>query len=219
MITTVSENIIKPYKLNSLAALFSSIMFIAFVSYAPNSNADEKKEGKSIGHYIVYNDGTVYDKKTSLTWMTCSLGQTYTRNTCIGESKRFSWQDAMDTAKKTTHAGKSDWRLPSVDELHSLVYCSSGKQSRGRVNVNRSNVIGLVSGPDYPHGACKGDFQRPTIFSDVFPNTPSRFYWSSSPFIHPLFSSSAWGVHFNSGYDYSNSHRHRFRVRLVRSEQ
>ncbi len=57
----------------------------------------------------------------------------------------------------------------------------------------------------------------PAINANVFDNTPSAFYWSSSPYAGNNIS--AWGVNFNYGSDsHSNKDYSRY-VRLVRGGQ
>ncbi|HCJ7271315.1 TPA: DUF1566 domain-containing protein [Vibrio cholerae] len=153
-------------------------------------------------------DGTVFDKQTQLVWMRCSLGQSWDGKTCNGEAKEYIWHDAT----KLTHnfAGSTAWRLPTIDELDSLVYCSKGRKPSARPNgkyVRDTN------------GKCLGDnYQRPTINITAFPNTPDSWYWSSSPYAYK-YSSYAWDVYFYHGYaDYDGANG-RHHVRLVRAGQ
>lgn len=72
--------------------------------------------------YFMRTDGTAFDKQTSLTWMRCAMGQKWNGHTCQDSRALFlSWQSALQTAERTTFAGKSDWRLPNEKELLSLV--------------------------------------------------------------------------------------------------
>ncbi|BBP44528.1 hypothetical protein THMIRHAT_22740 [Thiosulfativibrio zosterae] len=139
--------------------------------------------------YIDNQDGTITDTKTNLTWMRCSLGQTWTGSSCSGEAKSFDeWKTAINWGKNTTYAGKSDWRLPTVEELHSLVYCSSGQQREFRMADDGRNRFAHQDG-EWLDGRCEGNFQAPTIFSTAFPNTPnvggliSVFYLTVSSFL------------------------------------
>ena len=60
-------------------------------------------------------DGTAYDRKTELTWQLCSLGQRWEQGTgCVGVIRQVTWQDAMS-------AGTDGWRVPSRDELATLI--------------------------------------------------------------------------------------------------
>jgi hypothetical protein len=90
--------------------------------------------------------------------------------------------------------GKNDWRMPTVDELMTLVYCSDGKYET--------------------NGSCTNyKSEQRTINSTYFPNTMSRWYWSSSPHTNI---EDAWVVGFdNGGSDYGGKYNGIF-VRLVR---
>ncbi|ENM3889807.1 DUF1566 domain-containing protein [Vibrio cholerae] len=152
-------------------------------------------------------DGTVFDKQTQLVWMRCSLGQSWDGKTCNGEAKKDTWHDAT----KLTHnfAGSTAWRLATVEELDSLVYCSKGRKPSARPNgeyVRDTN------------GKCLGDnYQRPTINITAFPNTPDYSYWSSSPDAYD--SGYAWFVNFGDGRVDGNDKHGNGRVRLVRAGQ
>ena len=81
--------------------------------------------------YIDNDNGTVTDRATKLTWMRCSIGQTYNKETasCDGMPSVFFWQDALQTAENMRSsdaheyyqfAGVSNWRLPNIKELNSI---------------------------------------------------------------------------------------------------
>ena len=142
-------------------------------------------------------NGTVKDLETNLEWMRCSLGQNLTSPTCEGEAKKYSWNDALNTGKNFKFAGHSDWRVPTIDQLQTLVYCSSGQPKTWNDAGN----------------ACVGDYEKPTILSQVFPNTPN-YFWSSSPYANG--SSNAWFVYLNDGNSFSYDKSNYDNVRLVR---
>lgn len=162
------------------------------------------------------SSSTFYDPKTKLTWMRCSLGQIWNGQTCTGEAKRYRWQPAMNKAKQMTVADSSAWRLPTHFELHSIVHCSKGRTG---IELNAEGITARINNVRQ-NGKCLGEnYQRPTVNQEIFPNHRSTFYWSSSPSF-ANFSNGAWGVCFNSGYDFSGfSHNHSHLVRLVRSGQ
>jgi hypothetical protein len=59
--------------------------------------------------------GEVYDKKADLTWQRCSVGQRWKDGTgCVGVIKQMTWDEAVAQAA-------SGWRLPSKDELTTLI--------------------------------------------------------------------------------------------------
>ena len=70
--------------------------------------------------YIDHGDGTVSDTRTGLMWRQCIEG--LSGATCqTGSPQSFIWSQALAHAEASTFAGYSDWRLPSVKELSSLV--------------------------------------------------------------------------------------------------
>ncbi len=96
-------------------------------------------------------NGTLTDIQTELTWMRCSLGQTWNGNTCTGEPRAYSWQDALNEAMELNESGgygsHSDWRVPSVRELASIM---------------------------------ERQCADPRINLSLFPATPPKFFWSGA---------------------------------------
>ncbi len=162
------------------------------------------------GRYRDNGNGTITDSKTNLTWMRCSLGQQWTGTTCAGVAMEMNWNDALKTAMSYSYAGHSDWRVPTVDELDTLVYCSKGRRPSARPNGE------LVFDTN---GRCLGDnYQKPTINITAFPNTSNSLYWSSSP--GTFASNYVWNVIFGDGEvnDYTTNGLSNH-VRLVRVGQ
>jgi len=112
-------------------------------------------------------DGTVTDASTGLTWMRCSVGQTWDGSTCIGKATLYSWGKANALTGSVIFAGQNDWRLPNIRELNTMVDSSAAR-----------------------------------LAADIFPNTPSVTYWSSSP--HAYSSTDAWVVYFTKDTNYGN---------------
>jgi len=71
------------------------------------------------GDFIDNQDGTVTHKTTGLTWMRCALGQTWTGSTCSGTASTYTYDQAV--ALKHSFSGHSDWRLPNIAELQTIV--------------------------------------------------------------------------------------------------
>ncbi|MCW7753414.1 DUF1566 domain-containing protein [Desulfobotulus sp. H1] len=155
------------------------------------------------GKYKDNGDGTVTDTETDLQWMRCSLGQTWDGSTCTGEAKMFNWNNALAAASSHHFAGKSDWRVPAIEELNSLVYCSSGKRK--------------VWQPGISGGACDEDYQKPTIHTDAFPHAPAEIFWSSTS--NTNYRYAAWCLPFFNGSVTYDSKGIGGRVRLVRNGQ
>jgi curved DNA-binding protein CbpA len=155
---------------------------------------------KNLGiRYRDNGDGTVKDLETNLEWMRCSLGQDLTSPTCVGEAQKYSWNDTtLTVGQRFEFAGHSNWRVPTIDELKTLVYCSSGQPQTW-------NNTGAP---------CEGSYEVPTIKSEVFPNTPRDWFWSSTSYTD--YSNYSSYVYFYNGYSL-NSFKNGYRnVRLVR---
>ena len=116
-----------------------------------------------------------------------------------GSGDRYDdWNKLITAANSEQLCGFSDWRVPDLYQLASLVRCRGGSYQN------------LDAG-------CDGSYQRPTIDTKYFPNAQSGRYWSASPYAYG--SSSAWQLSFFSGYGYGNYRDYNSHVRLVRSGQ
>ena len=71
-------------------------------------------------------DGTITDQRTGLMWQKDTAPGTY------------SWQDALEYCEKLDLAGHTDWRLPTICELLSIV-------DYGRCDPAIDLVFGAVS--------------------------------------------------------------------------
>lgn len=96
--------------------LFTSTAFAQVcLSNIPESAAEAS--------FIDHEDGTVTHTKTGLMWMRCSLGQTWDQadKVCTGDAQPLTWQQALNTAYDYQYVSKSDWRLPNIKELSSIL--------------------------------------------------------------------------------------------------
>ncbi len=202
-----------------LSALLLVTVFSAPSTYAEEIKviSDEAKLRKITDTYrsdpnrpkdfIPQGNGTVIDKRTGLQWMRCSLGQVWTGKTCKGEPSQYTWNDANN--QQIDFAGYNDWRLPTIWELETLVFCSSGKD-KGRI----------VSGDDKLIDTCDGAYQKPTIVRSVFHNTGGKSYpryWSSSLSDHIDNKPMAQFIFFYEGCYLSIYTSDTLQVRLVRT--
>jgi hypothetical protein len=104
--------------------------------------------------------------------------------------------------------GAKDWRVPTNEELKTLVFCS-----KGSTKILAKDEVGHI---------CTGLATSPTINTTYFPNTESNGYWSSST--NAGNNREAWLVYFNvnfSGGGTSSTYsKENYRyVRLVRRGQ
>ncbi len=67
------------------------------------------------GRYEILAGGAeVKDTQTGLIWQRCEKGQLWSVNTCTGEGKKFTFEDAQKQAANV-------WRIPTIDELKTLL--------------------------------------------------------------------------------------------------
>jgi hypothetical protein len=75
--------------------------------------------------YADQGNGTVLDTKTGLQWMRSALGQTWNGQINTAEAKRYTWAEAINAVKDFNQtggfAGYQDWRVPTIDELKTIV--------------------------------------------------------------------------------------------------
>ncbi|MCI5192165.1 MAG: DUF1566 domain-containing protein [Candidatus Electrothrix sp. AU1_5] len=159
------------------------------------SPAPELPKERKIGQYIDHGDGTITDTDTGLMWKRCLEGLSGV-NCEEGKAERYTWDEAVKRFKNVEYAGYADWRLPTIDELKTLVYCSKGKNKEGY---------------------CKGGSAVPTINQQAFPNAEASYVWSGSPYANN--SDYAWVVDFINGDSNYDGRFNNVAVRLVRGGQ
>jgi len=76
--------------------------------------------------YTDNGDGTVTDPTTGLQWMRCSMGQTWdgVNSTCTGTASTYTFDQANALTGTVTFAGQSDWRVPTIQELQTILVLS-----------------------------------------------------------------------------------------------
>jgi hypothetical protein len=129
--------------------------------------------------YVDHGDGTVTDLNTGLMWQQ-------------GYGGKMTWDEAVASAESFTLAGYDDWRLPTIDELYSLIDFSGIDPS------------GCDSEADCPHIA---PFIDTTYFDFVYgdPGAGERLidaqYWSGTEYVGTTMDgrATAFGVNFADG--------------------
>lgn len=71
--------------------------------------------------YTDNGDFTITDNRTGLMWKKCSEGQANDAG-CTGAAIQYTWASALSQCTGlTTPGGHTDWRLPSIRELSSII--------------------------------------------------------------------------------------------------
>lgn len=160
-----------------------------FLPAVVNANADICPDEDLIAdRYLPQgkNCDIIKDIVNNLEWQRCSVGQTWNSATkyCDGETASFnSWYHTNSMVLE------NGWRVPSVMEMRSLIYCSSS--------------IPMLFGNNLNDTPCGGDFTLPTIYTEAFPNVPhvdnsiKGHYWTSTT--NDMDSDMAWVVNFFKG--------------------
>lgn len=149
--------------------------------------------------------GMWHDPATGLIWSRCSLGQYWDGKTCVGTSTQYNWKNASALSKQSQLGGYHNWRLPSIEDLYSLLRCANGTHNTAAMPTNSGKVKQvqtycnkkLTSTPQY-------QAETPLINYDqnIFPNSPDRelAYWSSTANLDwPKNSPLAWIMDFEIG--------------------
>jgi hypothetical protein len=106
-------------------ACWSSVLgLLGLLLWAGNAQAvpcqNNLPPGNPDSVYTDHGEGTVTDTRTGLMWKQCPEG--LSGATCqIGSAQTFDWANALAHAETSTFANYTDWRLPNVKELSSLV--------------------------------------------------------------------------------------------------
>ncbi len=97
------------------------------------------------------NDGTVTDKATGLMWMKVDSGKLK-----AGKNKdgKMNWKEALHWAENLEYARYSDWRLPNVKELQSIVDYTRSPATTNSAAIDpvfeTTSFIAEGSQKDYP---------------------------------------------------------------------
>jgi len=141
--------------------------------------------------FIDNKDGTVTHKRTGLAWQRCAVGRTWTGSTCSGTADTYSYNQAI--ALTSSFAGHSDWRVPTANELASIVKYDAYAPAINTTmfpNTPSFNAAFWSSSPCVVYGneAWYGNFSDGYVYSDLRnDNLPVRLvrakqslkYWPS----------------------------------------
>jgi len=173
------------------------------LAQAKESETNELKILKAQGiEYTINLDGTITDFEHNLVWMRCTIEQMWNGHTCLQDPDYKNIDTSFKKVNtKAAAAGQQKWRIPTINELTSLVYCSSGKPAYRNLTEK----------------SCQGNYRSPTIAQSLFPNTPVANFWSSTIIQDFMFRRKAKFINFDKGYAFKDSSGEKSKVRLVKS--
>ncbi|NTS76495.1 DUF1566 domain-containing protein [Catenovulum sp. SM1970] len=150
-------------------AFLSAPVFSAPVCYSSIVSASTPTSQYTIDS----ENGIATDEKTGLSWHMCTLGMAWDKanNTCTGTAQAYTWSEALIAAQDSEYANFSNWRLPNIKELMSII---------------------------------ERQCEAPALNAEVFVDSLSEKYWSSTPVINSdgnggLIGDQVWAVNFTEG--------------------
>jgi len=164
--------------------------------------------GPECGHAVEFAccGETCTDPVTGLVWQLTDTGS-------------LSWSEARDHCEAKELAGETDWRLPTISELRSLIRGCAATETGGSCGVTDgcrdtaicedSSCVGCSSGGGPAFGGC----YWPDAFSWL--GGSCSYYWSSTTVEGDP--SRAWIVRFSEGPVYDQQVVQDKRVRCVRA--
>lgn len=115
-------------------------------------------------------------------------------------SSEMIWDDAVSYCDNLTACGYSDWHLPTISELRTLIQNCSGTVTGGSCGVTDSCLSSSCWSEESCHSCSYEENGGHSKLGDT------GWFWSSS--VRSDSSDDAWFVHFSYGYvfDYSLKH-------------
>jgi hypothetical protein len=107
-------------QLHRIAQLICLLVFNSVVNAQQVCNTSVP-ETTPTADFVDNGNGTVTHGRTGLVWKRCAEGQNWSGSTCTGDVSFANWADALKAAVSASTAGFSDWRLPNIKELESIV--------------------------------------------------------------------------------------------------
>jgi len=111
--------------LSTITPLFiSSVLLLSImpsIASAQQTCITEIPDLNPTTRYTNHGDGTVTDKDTGLMWKQCLEGVSGINTCTTGTVTTHTWKAALELTADANFAGYSDWRVPNLTELESLV--------------------------------------------------------------------------------------------------
>jgi Protein of unknown function (DUF1566) len=201
-------------ELNAMKIIICALSIIAiFFACGCNTDNDDSGDDDSASEWT--------DPATGLTWQGGSVDSVYT------------WEDAIAYCDGLENNGHSDWHLPTISELRTLVRGCSATETGGSCGVTDSCLIGCISeDKSTPGEPCDSSCSDLSCFSCEGGDGPTGgcygpselagecgWYWSSSP-VEETELGAAWFLDFDRGHisycGTANACHGEYRARCVR---
>ncbi len=148
-------------------------------------------------------EGAWYDTSSGLYWQDKK------------KAYRMSWYDAVDYCKGLTTQNASDWRLPDIDEMRTLIRSCPETETNGACQIE--DGMGFF----FWTTACSGcdDMRGPGTTGCYWPKEPTWMcndrFWSASSY--PEIEIYAWYIDFHDGCILNEDKNTKLYVRCIRS--
>ena len=162
-------------------------------NYTTSNDVEEANNSETSNNVVKDINNSKTTKIGNLTWSSKSLN-------------RMNWNDAVVYCKNLTEGGYTDWRLPNIDELRTLIQNHPGTKTGGSCKISEK------TDGDWTNGDCGN-----MIGSNFSKLGDSSDLWSSST--RSVDTAHAWLVFFGSGSVYSTSKTSDTNVRCVRNSK
>ena len=182
------RNVSSPYIISGLKVAPIFHFVVTAVSGKTESIASRLESVITKYSIIGSSQDVIRDSVTNLEWQRCSLGQTW--NSATKNYDGIAGRYNVPFALKYKTPNIDGWRLATLVELQSLVYCSAKKPT--------FFVSGKESCVDFQH---PNSSESPTIVKSMFPNTSTTATYHTSTILDnlPVGSTGYYSIYFANG--------------------
>ena len=73
-------------------------------------------------NFLMEKEHLVLDLKYDIFWLRCSVGQVWQDNSCTGKAIKLTMEQVSQAIEKANEQLGGSWRLPTREELESIVW-------------------------------------------------------------------------------------------------
>jgi len=146
-------------RLSRYAVVIFMVVLLVTPVWVGAQSCDKSIKDQGATNFIV-EAGLVKDVRTGLTWMRCAMGQRWQSETCTLSNERYNLSEAQLAIEQFNSEGGafgfSDWRLPTVEELLTLVDSRCEEPALNMGIFPQAPITAFWSSTadaDYPDGA------------------------------------------------------------------